>query len=104
MKRRRNDTVENEPGNRRRVKGRGSERIHAKGAKTEGAHGTHGLHGRAEAETDNRPAVGSTAGGGEKNSGGVGWAQRAAKLLVNSITLPSRKVTEPRKIVGVALA
>lgn len=50
MKRRRNDTAEKEPGNRRRVKGRGSERIHAKGAKTEGAHGTHGLHGRAEAE------------------------------------------------------
>lgn len=50
MKRRRNDTAENEPGNRRRVKGRGSERIHAKGAKPEGAHGTHGLHGLSEAE------------------------------------------------------
>ena len=104
MKRRRNDTAKNEPGNRGRVKGRGSERILAKGANTEGAHGTHGLHGRAEAEAYNRPAVGSTTGGGAKNSVGAGWAHRAAKLFVNSITLPSRKVTEPRKIVGVELA
>jgi hypothetical protein len=28
-------------------------------------------------------------------------AQRAARLLMDSMTLPSRKVTEPRKMVGV---
>ena len=68
MKRRRNDTAKNEPGNRGRVKGRGGERIHAKGANTEGAHRTHGLHGRAEAEADNRPAVGSSVPGMGMNS------------------------------------
>jgi hypothetical protein len=34
----------------------------------------------------------------------VGWAQRAAKLFVNSTTLLSPKVTEPRRIVGVETA
>jgi hypothetical protein len=54
-------------------------------------------------EADNRP-VGSTTGGGAKNSVGAGWAQRAAKLFVNSTTLLSPKVTEPRRIVGVETA
>lgn len=65
--------------------GRGSRRGQRK---TEGAHGTQGLHGRAEADADNRPAVGSTTGGGAKNSVGAGWAHRAAAVRAAVAALP----------------
>ena len=96
MKRRRNDTAKNEPGNRGRVKGRGGERILAKGANTEGAHGTHGLHGRAEAEADNRqreeaqksPALRESQSWAGSSPAGtsVGWAGGAVAASTRSIS------------------
>ena len=74
MKRRRNDTAENEPGNRRRVKGRGSERIHAKGAEDGGCR-------RSTRNTRKGGSGGRQPTGGRfyngrrrRNSGGAGWA------------------------------
>lgn len=72
--------------------------------KAEWAHGTHGIHGRDEAEEQRLRRMTAKRRRRRRKIWANDAGQRSARLLVNSTTLPSRKVTEPRKMVGVESA